>query len=87
MGEMSEDFAFMKEQRQKHKDAVTPDRMAFAAKLLEENNCTYEQREPGQLMVNGYITLWVYTGWWSGRGIGSGRGIKNLIFKLNNKNY
>lgn len=30
------------------------------------------------------IILFPYSGWFSGKGIGSGRGLKNLIKKLNN---
>lgn len=82
MGELAEDFAYMKEQRQKHKDAVTPNRMEYAARLLRDAGHTVDNGEPGQIIINGYITLWAFTGWWSGKGIGSGRGIKNLVFKL-----
>lgn len=82
MGELADDFNFMKEQRQKHKDAVTPDRVKFAVELLKNDGHIVRQVEPGRLEVNGYITLWPYTGWWSGKTIGSGRGVKNLVDQL-----
>jgi hypothetical protein len=85
MGELAEDFRFMDEQRKKEKATKTPDRMAYAMKLLKENGHTVISTEVGQLTVDGYIILWVYTGWWSGKGIGSGRGIHDLVKKLKEK--
>lgn len=85
MGELADDFRFMDEQRKKHKVAETPNRMEYAKKLLAENGHTVTHSDSGLLNVNGYIKLWVFTGWWSGKGIGSGRGIHNLIKALNKK--
>lgn len=34
---------------------------------------------------NHIVKLYPYTGWWTGKGIGSGRGIHKLIEKLDNK--
>lgn len=85
MGELAEDFRFMDEQRKKEKAAKTPDRIEYAAKLLRDNGHEVVGADPGQLVVDGYITLWAYTGWWSGKGVGSGRGIHNLVKKLKEK--
>lgn len=82
MGELAEDFRFIDEQRKKHKVAETPNRVEYATRLLRENGHTVVNVDSGQLKVNGYITLWAFTGWWSGKGVGSGRGIHNLIKRL-----
>lgn len=85
MGDMADDFRFMDEQKKKRKASLTPDRMEYAAKLLRENGHEVISTEVGQLTVNGHIILWVYTGWWSGKGVGSGRGIHELVKKLKEK--
>lgn len=82
MGELADDFRFMDEQKKKRKAALTPDRMQYAAKLLRDNGHEVISTEVGQLTVNNHIILWVYTGWWSGKGVGSGRGIHELVKKL-----
>lgn len=82
MGDMADDFRAMKEYRRKRKDAVTPSRADYAAKLLREHGHEVTSAEPGKLVVNGYIAMWPFTGWWSGKGVGSGRGVKNLITAL-----
>lgn len=84
MGELADDFRFMKEQRLKEREAKEPSRFQYAidnimqaghrvGKVPGDNKC---------LMINGYIKLWPYTGWWSGKGVGSGRGVHNLIKEL-----
>lgn len=87
MGELAEDFAFMKEQRKKEREAIEPSRLEYATdKLMEAGHRVGLDREDNKvLVINGFIKLWPYTGWWSGKGIGSGRGIHNLIKKLESK--
>lgn len=44
-----------------------------------------EQLDPTALRVDGFglkFNFWPYSGWWSGKKLGSGRGYKNLIKKL-----
>lgn len=82
MGELAEDFRFMDEERKKKKARLEPDRMAYAAKLLRENGHEVVSTEPGEITVNGFIKMFPYTGWWSGKGVGSGRGIHELVKKL-----
>lgn len=82
MGELADDFRFMDEERKKRKAKLTPDRMEYASKLLREEGHEVVSTEVGQLTINGFIILWVYTGWWSGKGVGSGRGIHELVKKL-----
>lgn len=88
MGELAEDFAFMKEQRRKEREAKEPSRFQYATDLLFDagHRIGLDPNDNKCLIVDGYIKLWPYTGWWSGKGIGSGRGIHNLIKRLKNNN-
>lgn len=82
MGELADDFRFMDEQRAKHRAEVEPKRMTYAVEQLEKAGHTVQRVDDQTLKVNGKVTLWVFTGWFSGKGVGSGRGIHNLIKKL-----
>jgi len=84
MGELAEDFAFIKEQRKIEREAKEPQRVDYAIEQLTKAGHRAVRVTPhsGLVKVNGYIDLWAYKGWWSGKGIGSGRGIHNLIKKL-----
>lgn len=84
MGELADDFNFMKEQRLKRRQAIEPSRFEFATDKLMDIGCTVglDPNDHKCLIVNGYIKFWPYTGWYSGKGIGSGRGINNLLRKL-----
>lgn len=87
MGELADDFAFMKEQKQIERATKEPSRIEYATDLLIDAGhrvglCRDDHK---CLMINNGIRLWPYTGWWSGKGIGSGRGIHNLLKKLEAK--
>ena len=84
MGELAEDFAYMKEMKLKERAEKEPSRFEYATDLLMDIGCTVGLNKDDHkcLVVNGYIKLWPYTGWWSGKGIGSGRGIHKLVEKL-----
>ena len=82
MGDMADDFRAMDEHRRERKAKLTPDRMAYAAKILRDNGHEVISTEVGQLTVDNHIILWVFTGWWSGKGVGSGRGVHELVKKL-----
>lgn len=87
MGEMADDFRFMKEQRLKERQAIEPSRFEYAIDRLKSAGYRVEKdpEDFKSLIVNRYIRLWPFTGWWSGKGIGSGRGIHKLIEKLENQ--
>lgn len=87
MGEMADDFKFMKEQRKKEREAKEPNRFQYATdKIMEAGHRVGRVADDDKaLMINGYIKLWPYTGWWSGKGIGNGRGVHNLIKKIGDK--
>lgn len=84
MGELAEDFAYMKEQRRKEREAKEPSRLNYATdKLMQAGHrVSLDPADNKCLIVNGYIKLWAYTGWWSGKGVGSGRGVHQLIKRL-----
>lgn len=82
MGELAEDFKFMKEVQAKERAKKEPQRLNYAVKQLEDAGHTVKIIDDQSIKVNGKITLWVYTGWYSGKGVGSGRGVHQLIEKL-----
>lgn len=81
---MADDFRAMKEARQAYKLEATPKRVEYAKNMLDRHDIDYYETESGRLTVDGYIDFWVFTGWWSGKGIGSGRGIHKLIKNIEN---
>ena len=82
MGELADDFRFMDEQRAKHRAQVEPERVTYAIKQLTDAGHTVHKVDNQSLKVNGTIMFWPFTGWFSGKGVGSGRGIKKLLDKL-----
>ena len=84
MGELAEDFKFMKEMRLKERAKKEPSRFEYATNLIFKagHRVGRDPNDSKCLVVNGYIKLWPYTGWWSGKGVGSGRGVHRLLEKL-----
>lgn len=84
MGEMADDFRAMREYQLEQRARVEPTRFEYAVdKLMQAGHSVARNPEDDKcIIVNGAIRLWPYTGWYSGKGIGSGRGIRNLIKKL-----
>lgn len=63
---------------------LTPQRLNYAVEKIKNKGFEPLILEDGKeltfLRSNGKeVRLFVYTGWWSGKGIGSGRGINNLL--------
>ena len=63
---------------------LTPKRMRFAFDRLTELGYSPIIQPCGTKLIferkpNKTVVLFAYSGWWSGKGIGSGRGISNLI--------
>lgn len=87
MGEMAEDFRFMKVQRKKEREAIEPSRLEYSTdKLMQAGHRVgLNPDDDKSIIVNGYIKFWPYTGWYSGKGVGSGRGLNNLIERLKNE--
>lgn len=84
MGELAEDFAAFNAYKKEERANKEPGRIDYAVQKLMDAGYRVGKcpNDNTQLIVNGYIKLWPYTGWWSGKGVGSGRGIHNLIKKL-----
>lgn len=85
MGELADDFRFMKEQAKKRRAKIEPKRFDHVERQLELAGCeitgyTYCEVYFKKGHVSGKI--YPYKGWWSAKGIGSDRGIKQLINKL-----
>jgi hypothetical protein len=85
MGELADDFNELKKAKLEHRAEVEPSRTEYAIKQLKEKGHVVRVSDEQLLVVNGYIKFWPFTGWFSGKGIGSGRGIRNLIKKLEEK--
>ena len=69
------------------KKALEPSRVDYATNKLLENGFmpTYEDGQKIEFMHNGCkVTLFPYTGWFSGKSVRDGRGINNLLKQLKN---
>lgn len=84
MGELADDFRFMKEVKLAERNKIEPSRFEYATDKLMESGHTVGLNPTDNkcLIVNNYIKFWPYTGWYSGKGIGSGRGIHTLLKRL-----
>ena len=84
MGEMADDFKLFREIRKKERQEIEPTRFKYAVDSLMDagHRVGRDPNDDKAIIVNGYINFWPYTGWYSGKGIGSGRGIHNLIKKF-----
>ena len=79
MGDMADDFRAMRDHNRERRNGLEPKRFKYAIDKLEEAGHRVEKVDHAQLLVNGYVKFWPFTGWYSGKGIGSGRGIHNLL--------
>lgn len=94
MGELAEDFNFYRDKKREKKDRVEPSRTQYAVSLLTEHGYAVLWNQAERVICiyrlddrkSHICKLYPYTGWWSGRGIGSGRGIHQLIKKLKKEN-
>lgn len=86
MSELAEVTAIMKEMRKEKRASKEPGRVDYAIKQLKGigYNSAYDTAEKCVLFAHGgnVCKIYPFTGWWTGKGIGSGRGIKKLIKKL-----
>lgn len=70
---------------QDRKKELQPGRVEFAKRKLEELNYSLSISSNGRIQFDykgSIITLWCYTGWYSGKNIVDGRGVMNLIKQL-----
>lgn len=93
MGELSVVFDTMKKEREERRKSLEPSRVQYATDLLIETRyaVAWDAREKAIYIYkandrkNHIAKLYPYKGWWTGKGIGSGRGIHKLIEKLDSK--
>ena len=93
MGELSTIFNAMKKEREERRKSLEPSRVQYALALCLEAGYLADWNDNERAMYiynkddreNHIVKLYPYTGWWTGKGIGSGRGIHKLIEKLDNK--
>ena len=69
---------------QEREKILTPKRKEYAIKKLQEKGideivCFEDKRIEFYRVGNKKVVLFPYSGWWSGKGIGSGRGIEKLL--------
>ena len=86
MGELADDYRFMKEHSRKRRDSIEPKRFEYVEKQLKLAGCEITEGTNCEIFFNkDNISgkIYPYKGWWSAKGIGSDRGIKRLIKILN----
>ena len=84
MSDMTEDFKLMRDRRRQREAILTPSRMEFAVDKLVEagHHVVLNPQNNKVIIIDDRIQFWPFTGWFSGKGIGSGRGIHVLLRKL-----
>ena len=73
---------------QEREAKLQPERLKYCLGELEQNGfvITYKDYSRLEFMFEGSkITLWPYSGWFSGKGIKDGRGFKNLMEQITNE--
>lgn len=90
MGELRVVFDAMKKEREERRKSLEPSRVQYVTDLLmkamyavawnanEKAIYIYKRNDRKHHIAK----LYPYKGWWSGKGIGSGRGVHKLIKKL-----
>ena len=90
VGELRAVFDTMKKERKERRKSLEPSRVQYATDLLIEARYAVAW-DVGEKAIyiykandrkNHIAKLYPYKGWWSGKGIGSGRGVHRLIEKL-----
>lgn len=90
MGELRAVFDAIKKERKERRKSLEPNRVQYGIDLLIEAMyvVVWDGRERAVYIYkrndrkNHIAKLYPYKGWWTGKGIGSGRGVHKLIKKL-----
>lgn len=87
MGDMREVFDDMRAERAERRQGLEPKRFKYAQDKFDEHGIEWrkDSSDPSLMLVDGYIRFWAFTGLYSGAGLGSGRGIHNLIKAIEQK--
>lgn len=84
--EMSEEYELLKEIAKKKRNDNEPGRWEYVLKVLREKGYTPVEDPENKCIrfsFNGNtVTVWPYTGWFSGKGVKDGRGIKKLLKQI-----
>ena len=86
MSEESEFWGHVKEVRKKERAEKEPQRIERALQELRRAGFTPKQVDDTLITMshNGAtLRFWPYTGYWACKGMGSGRGLRPLLRKLN----
>lgn len=84
--ELSEDYALLKELTRAKREQKEPSRWQYILRELKEKG--YDPQEDNEnkcirfLFHDNTITVWPYTGWFSGKRIKDGRGTKKLFRQI-----
>ena len=84
--ELSDDYALLKELTRAKREQKEPFRWQYILRELKEKG--YDPQEDKEnkcihfLFHGNTITVWPYTGWFSGKGIKDGRGTKKLFRQI-----
>lgn len=83
---MAEDFKALKDYKLAIRNHKEPSRTEYARQLIENLGYKTEYDSVNKCLTfqlnSNIIKMYPFTGWFTGRGIGDGRGIHNLIRKL-----
>lgn len=84
--EMRQDYDFMRELTRQKRGGQEPGRMEYAMAALRERGFKPVWNEDEKAVKFDYkgstITFWPYRGWFSGKGVKDGRGIRKLLNQL-----
>ena len=75
---------------QEREKKLQPVRMEHACDVLNDLglNVVKINETALQFLLNGHwITFYAYSGWYTGKGVGSGRGINNIVKKIKQINH
>ena len=83
MGELADDFRFMKEKQLERRQKLEPSRVEHATNKLMKIGCEVAYNGYDKCLSFNYNGLrgrfYPYKGWYFVRGVGSGRGLKKLL--------
>lgn len=84
--EYTEDWLFIKELNKKERQDKEPGRWKYVLETLRDKGYVPEEDADNKCIRFSFkgntVTIWPYTGWFSGRGVKDGRGIKKLLKQI-----
>lgn len=84
--DFEQDIAFLNELTRARRAEGEPSRWEYVLKVLKEKGFQTTQDNDNKCIRFSFrgnvITVWPYTGWFSGKGVKDGRGIKKLLKQI-----